>query len=313
LNETKYAIMDSSGRFWLGQKGEIKVFGPSGAFLRTIGRLGSGPEEFQRPRPVHTDRRGWIHVIDIGNSRETIYGGDFALQSQNRLPSEDSFSLAPVDDGAGYVMNMWLQTPEGVGNTLHVVRGPDVLHSFGSRPEGEPMNMFTARRLVSVDSGGRVFESKQYAREVEVWHRTGQRIARFFGSVLNERPVQPKPMNFSDNPLPNEVLAIRADLNGHLWIISRHARENWRSFLAETVYPDGSLGMNPKAGRAVTIDSLFTTRLEVVDLQTHRIVAALDRPEMFAGFIGDDLLLQNFVDADGSPRVAVWRVRFDRQ
>jgi hypothetical protein len=42
----------------------IQVFDPAGSFLRTIGRAGQGPGEFNRPRALAFDARGHLYVED---------------------------------------------------------------------------------------------------------------------------------------------------------------------------------------------------------------------------------------------------------
>ena len=62
-------VRDGRGNYWVGQNEEIKVFDPDGAFLRTVGRRGDGPMEFDRAAPIHADASGRVHVFDAGNLR----------------------------------------------------------------------------------------------------------------------------------------------------------------------------------------------------------------------------------------------------
>lgn len=39
--------------------------------MRTVGWLGEGRGEFDMPLPIFTDPDGMVHVIDLGNMRET--------------------------------------------------------------------------------------------------------------------------------------------------------------------------------------------------------------------------------------------------
>ena len=47
------------------------------------------------------------------------------------------------------------------------------------------------------------------------------------------------------------------------------------------------------------------SRLDVVDLERARILASVDRSELFYGFLGDSLLEARF-DLNGTPRVGIW-------
>jgi hypothetical protein len=157
-----------------------------------------------------------------------------------------------------------------------------------------------------VDTGGRLFSSSRFDYDIVVWNPSGIRIARLTGPILNDKPVRPALFDLTENPLPNEIVAIRADRRARLWIVLRRTRSTWRSYMTERVYPNGMVGLALKPG--ATVDSLASTRLDIVDLTTRRIVARLEHPGLLTEFIGDDLLLQNSADENGAPRIAVWRV-----
>lgn len=57
-----------------------------------------------------------------------------------------------------------------------------------------------------------------------------------------------------------------------------------------------------------TYASIYQGRVDVIDLNTQRLIARRDGTELFIGFVGDDLLEVQY-DSDGSPRPAVWRVQ----
>lgn len=303
--QTTAAIRDKQGRYWLGQDGLIKVFAADGNFVRQVGRSGQGPMEFQLPRPVHADSTGRVHIIDPGNSRASVIGSDFSLVTERRLPSGDPHSFVPIDDGDSYALNMWLSDAATVGNMVHIVRGDTVLRSFGGPRETEILNPFTSQRILTADGAGRIFAIPRFEMEVVAWSKEGRRIADFLGPNLNEKEVQWKPYNRDDNPIPNEVVAMQVDRQQRLWVITRRVREDWRTMVRDRVYPNGMIGLDPKPG--VTLDSINTSRIEIIDLRRRVIVARVDRSELWSAFIGDGLLLQNFSDADGIPKVAVWR------
>jgi sugar lactone lactonase YvrE len=65
---------DGEGRIYVadGQASELRIFGPDGRHLRTLGREGAGPGEFRQISGIdwHPDGRLW--VMDAGNSRFAI-------------------------------------------------------------------------------------------------------------------------------------------------------------------------------------------------------------------------------------------------
>lgn len=73
--------VDDAGRIWVleGQAAELRVFGPSGQHIRTIGQMGEGPGEFGQPVRVDVSPVGNIWVMDPGNTRLSIFESEGAL------------------------------------------------------------------------------------------------------------------------------------------------------------------------------------------------------------------------------------------
>lgn len=67
--------VDPAGRIYVleHQAQEIRVFAPDGAHVRTLGRKGGGPGEFQDARGFTWDRDGNLWVVDQRNARYTVY------------------------------------------------------------------------------------------------------------------------------------------------------------------------------------------------------------------------------------------------
>lgn len=54
-----------------GQAEEVRVFGPDGDYLRTLGRSGQGPGELRRPAGMTFDPDGTLWILNWGNARYT--------------------------------------------------------------------------------------------------------------------------------------------------------------------------------------------------------------------------------------------------
>jgi hypothetical protein len=67
--------VDDYGRIYIleDQAQEIRVFNPDGSFLRTIGRQGRGPGEFEDAVGLRWGPRGNLWVIDPGNARYAVF------------------------------------------------------------------------------------------------------------------------------------------------------------------------------------------------------------------------------------------------
>lgn len=68
-------VVDDLGRIWVldRQASELRVFDRSGAHVRTVGRTGSGPEEFRQPVHVDVGPDGRIWVTDPLNARLSVF------------------------------------------------------------------------------------------------------------------------------------------------------------------------------------------------------------------------------------------------
>lgn len=307
---TRAAAMDSLGRFWLGQEEFIKVFAEDGRYLTQLGRKGKGPAEFELASPVYTDSAGRVHIIDPGNSRGSVLADDFTLVREHRLPPFDFRNAVPLGDDSTYVVNGWLTTVEGLSQPVHVIRGGEVVRSFGNADSLVATNPFIMERLLAADAAGHVFTARRFDYDIIAWTQTGRRVVGYYGPKLNDGPVKWAPYNRDDNPIPSELVSLRVD-DEMLWVVSWHVQRDWRDKVEERRYPNGVVGLRNKPG--ITFDSLLATRIEVVDLNARRIVARTDRPQLFTGFIGQGVLLQNFESDDGTPHVAVWMVRLQER
>lgn len=99
----------------------VKVFGPDGSFVRTVGRAGEGPGEFSQPWQIAVDATDSLYVWDAGHSRIMVFTPDHHYSR--------SFLVSP----AWMVTSMEVPTPDrivlaafGTGEVLPVkVLGKD--------------------------------------------------------------------------------------------------------------------------------------------------------------------------------------------
>lgn len=310
VNVTQNVVRDSLGRYWLNQEDRLKVFDGDGRYVGEVGRPGEGPMEFSRPVPVYTDAAGNVHVFDPRNVRETVISPRFERVRATRLPgaAANAHDVVPLPEGGRYVVNrLWIAPAARLGLPLHVISGDSLLVSFGAdSAPNEPQLEFESLRILATDDAGRIFSTRRFAYDIDVWSSTGRRIVEFRGPELNAQEVKwGRPLDFDDNPLANEIRDLQAGAAGRLWILSWRAEPNWQRHYVRRPRPGGSTGLQLREGS--TADSLYSSRIDVIDLHRGALVARLDHPGLLTGFAGRGLVFQNVFLQDGTPQIVIWQ------
>ncbi|MXX33303.1 MAG: hypothetical protein F4107_07950 [Gemmatimonadetes bacterium] len=90
---------DGSGNLYILDEAafQVIVLDTSGELVRTVGRKGEGPGEFQRPGDLVVWRDGTFAVPDAGHNAFQIFGTDGALEHFVRMSAEQSpFAMDPA-------------------------------------------------------------------------------------------------------------------------------------------------------------------------------------------------------------------------
>lgn len=301
---SRVATRDSLGRYWIGQGQSLKVYDSDGRFLREVGRAGEGPEEFVFIAVVRTDSDGRVNVLDPRNTRESVFDGNFALVEERRLPGRAASLFSAAELNGGYVAN----TPAEVTGSpfLHIIRGEEILHSFGASDATGPYDAFRSLRIVAARPDGVIATARRVEYAVEMWDAGGTRLVELHREApLNEVEVRQVPYNLTDHPKPHEVIAVRLDDADRLWVLFRMMRDGWEQHYEPRVYPDGQVGIRQLPNS--TMDSIYESRLDVIDLQSGTVVVRARLPGLFEAFMGDGLMLEHRELPD-TEQLAVWRV-----
>lgn len=145
FGEVTDLAVDAFGRIWVaeGQAQEIRVFGPDGSWVRTVGREGQGPGEFVGPDAVRWGPDGRLWVVDQGNARVSVFDTAGNYLSGHVRPVTSHHMPWP-----GEIMD------DGTVVEMTLVRGPDELE----------------RRLVRWDTTGAVLDTLRLpAFERRLW------------------------------------------------------------------------------------------------------------------------------------------------
>ena len=103
--EVRHFIVDDAGMIYVldSKSSHVKVFSPSGKYLRTIGRPGQGPGELDRPRSLTMNRAtGELAVLQSTSSRRMSFfkpDGTFLRQ----VPFKEIWALYARVDSKGQI------------------------------------------------------------------------------------------------------------------------------------------------------------------------------------------------------------------
>ena len=310
IQRSRVVTRDSLGRYWIGQGESLKVYDSAGRFLREVGRAGQGPLEFGRVAFVHADSDGRVHVLDPRNTRESVFDANFALVEEQRLPGRVASLFSAAALNGDYIANAVVTSAEMIRLPLHLIRGEEVVRSFGMSDATGPHDAMRSLRILAARSDGVIAAAQRFAYTVEVWDSRGSRLVEFHHEVsLNEVEVKQVPYNLTDHPMPHEVMAVRFDDADRLWVLFRMVRDGWERHYEPREFPGGLVGVRRRPDS--TLDSIYESRLDVIDLQSGTVVVRAQLPGLFETFVGDGLLLQQRELPNAEIQLAVWRVTID--
>lgn len=301
---TRWAAIDTLGRYWVAQSGGPKLYDRTGAFIAQVGRSGEGPLEFKGPGPLYMDADSRVHIFDPENARESVVDLQGRLLREFKLPGW-VFEAEPLPTGADWkITNMRMDTPDLLAVPMHVVHADSVVSSMGLNESG--MLAATTLRQFAVDSTGLVFSGKQLEYAIDIWHPDGRRITGIRHRGLWDPPPNGKPRPLSRGTLPQGRLqAIRMDGNGRLWVASWVPRADWEKYAGEVELPNGAVMLRPGPN-----ETRYRMALDVIDLDAGRIVARGQFDQLFTRFFDDRTAFGDVVTEEGAPRLVVWRIDF---
>ena len=298
-------VRDGFGNFWIGDGGYMNVYGPGGEFIRTVGREGEGPMEFQWAYPFHADAVGNMHVWDPRNLRVTIVSPDLALVDEQPLSAQwEPNDMMALDDGDLYVMQTWSGDAANPGQPLHIVDGGEVLVSFGAEygPGDDPsdFNELDLRHAATAPDGS-IMVAHQDEYRVEVWSRDGRLQASLTGPDLENTPGQHGPIT-PENPLPNMIKDMHVDAAGRAWVSLLLRRPDW----VENSEADPQGGLMPIG---MDVRNWVRSRIDVIDVGTCTLLASHEQDALVMDFMEDGLVADVVYSPEGAPLIDVKRVR----
>lgn len=254
--------IDSRGRILVTRRrsSEIFVFNSDGRLLRTVGRRGEGPGEYQRISHVNAGPR-YIHVFEYHTGR-TVLNLDFGFVRRDRFAGQFQQSYVMESDDVVLMGN--IPSTESAGHPLHLVGPSGDIRSYGaSESTVYRGNVGHAAVTGSADT---LWTLDRRSTDIYRWEILPQpRVAEVWDRTVEEWEVHDHSAGAWPRPT---VIDVMRDEHG-LWIVWNAPDPNRP--------PGGGVLINTEPHQ-----TLFDGWVDLVDLSTG---------ETIARYHGDDSLI----------------------
>lgn len=305
---------DSRGRFYLAPvspRGVVAIAQPSGQFIGTIGRAGSGPGDLGSVRHVRVGPGDVIYVLD--QARLTTFSPAGAFVRTSLLPSGLSAFRFVILGDSRIVLNNYSYTRQNLtlmsaqlGETRTFGRSIDG-QTF---PDPDAMQVF----LAAIDSGRFVSVQQNHRFLIQIWDTNGvmrrqlQRSPPWFPPWSREQRLAQGPRSL---PLPAMMGVYVDTIRRKVWVtaaVPDRSRRGVRERGAQRGVREvpGSIGMS-----LADFPSIFDTIVEVIDWDSGKVEVS-QRFDSYVPYLMEGGLLYGLrEDSSGVYVAEVYRPRFE--
>lgn len=183
---TRLYVVDTGGVS--SDKHRVQVFdGLTGEFIRTIGKRGREPGEFNLPLLASVDDQGNLYVMDSSNFRVQQFNAEGEFQNTFGQVGRNLGDFArpkgiDVDrDGNIYVVDT------SFGNFQIFNNAGQLLMFIGDRTERNEPAKYILPADIEVDEDGRIYVVEQFFRRVDVFRPYGMAAEEGYAGVKPEK------------------------------------------------------------------------------------------------------------------------------
>jgi hypothetical protein len=275
-------------------KGSIAVYSSIGTLLRTIGRRGQGPGEFEGAADVVFDGSELI-VWDRVLKRFSVFDSSFSFQRSFAFVHAMRSSDDVVVTGNSIVISSLYQS-RSLPGVVAVLRSDGKGPPIAVSPEPAGTSESLMRRLIARSEGGRFWAGAWNQYLIQQFDTSGAMVASFSREVPWFRPWS-EPGNPQTTVPVGQMLGVHEDREGLLWIAIAVADPKW----------------DHETARAGDVEVIYDLMLEVFDPASGRILATsrVPAPGLFVGGL-DPVIASPHRGANGTVTFALDRLRLVR-
>jgi hypothetical protein len=275
------AVVDSRGRSWVLFPQSVSQFDVDGSFRASVGREGEGPGEFKTASHIVLLPDDSIAIFDAALSRATIISRDLSVVRTVDIPRVVLWNVHVLRWPDAVVLNGLASRGGMAGWPLHFVdlsaQPASITRSFGANGgEYRISDHGSLRQEIASAIDGSLWTADVVNYTLRKWDVEGRlihtlhRTPDWFGSQTNFYSPGTK-----TSPPPPRIRGINEDSNGRMVVIAHVARPDWmRAWEGLEDIPAGSGEV--AVSELPSYEDLYRTRIELVDLETGRLLSSQD-------------------------------------
>ena len=155
FNEPNEAVVGPTGELFVLQghgKGESLVlkFDRDGNFIKTWGKKGRGPGEFDLPHSLVFDAQGLLYIADRNNARIQVFDADGAFVRESKHPGTPCGLFMTPDQ------TIWLAHGH-TGQIMTLDLNGNVLGTMGGAGQGKALGKYGEAHYIAVSARGEIY------------------------------------------------------------------------------------------------------------------------------------------------------------
>lgn len=276
-----------------GARGAPEVFDSAGKHILTLGRKGKGPGEFEIVSAVAIGPADSVALLDPLNGRVQIFDPDLRfVRSFTVDQGSVNGGFAWFERSGEFAFTGFRGTKAEIGYTIHVF-SPEGVHRRSINEVAGPSRLAAQAELIRLlhplPNGLLAAVSITGALHIQTIDFSSGRTLRSWS-----RPADW--FTFAAGPFRARVVSMRVDGAGLLWLLIAVVSPRWESGVEPLV-----IAGREHTYRVTDRNLVFDSVIEVIDLQTSRVVAHLRSDRVFVGLLPNGLLAAESGRIDEAP------------